>query len=292
LVDKKIQAIKSLWNDLNIPEEKRVLPESCSGVVDRNGAQKQPEEQEQQQDYDSLLDKALNDLDEMRDALQESLRELKSLNDDIKKRETLVAERIKFDDEVQDSERFKRRGYNWKQELKQRKLYHEYLPNLEEKLVVRLRKWNESHESPFFFDGINYLEKLMEEHDEYVRQQQLQQQQKAKHLRTRSANDAETGKIRSKRRLLRRSLNVHSKRRGSDKSFRLKKRQPGVVAVDVDESDNGKTTAKKRGADRELVLGGTLKKRMRRADDDSGSRPTRMKRRSSKRTATKPTLWR
>ena len=267
LFHEKLDSVHTLWDSLGYQPDQCVLPETCQVFL-------QQEEQRGDQKLDeAVLDKAQNELDELHDRLQQSLNELTSLRQEIEKRETLVAERAKFDEVVQDARRLFRKGYNFNQEDKLRKRYHQLLPNMEKKLIARLQKWEEDHDGPFMYGGVNYLEKLTEEYEEYMRLHGPKA--RPNHLRTRSENDAKDAAAEERRarkvakKRMSRKMSSQLLRRISEAGYRGKKRlPPRAVAVEVEDDEGTKAP---RGGRK---IGESVKKRIRRTEEDDAVPPT------------------
>lgn len=152
--------------------------------------------------------------------LQQEFDVMKPILKAIETRRSILAQRGEYEALVHDSSRLlRRRGRDSRlAEEKLERRVTKVLPSVTKKLKVALKEWEETHGSPFVWEGVPYLDVIQEEEADHKRKLAEEKEKKAAEKKARLQQDIDFGsspKPHSKRAMVRwqsgRSAMVHTR---------------------------------------------------------------------------------
>ncbi len=159
------EKIKSLWNETNATEAQR---ESFGGMLVEN-----------ESDFNDNL---LTEHEEYIEILVTRLEQMRPLLEQIRKRESILAERKQYEEFLKDPDRLKQRGAALtKQLMKEEKMSRRIkkdLPKYTERLEKKLKDWEIQNDEAFLFNGEVYLDVMKRQEEEWIKYKDDQMKEK------------------------------------------------------------------------------------------------------------------
>ena len=210
LIQISLERIQDLWNQLNVGEDRRVLPDevvrfletsaaadatkAAAAAAEASGADGSPAVAAAAEAPDTADDAYMDRIFQLCEQEVERLAklqcDLQPILTAIKERERLLAEREVFRVEEQDKNRFQHAGRMLEEE-KKRRVFEKRLPTLEKSLAAMLKKWAAEHHERLHYGGVDYLAKM--EDDARAERERLAAHRKQRALERFKAFEERTG---------------------------------------------------------------------------------------------------
>lgn len=150
------EKIKSMWDETNTSEEQREVFKAM--LVDNE---------------DEFNDQLLNEHEQYIEVLTIKQEKMLQIVDLIKKRESILDERMQYEAFLKDPERLKQRGAAFtKQLIKEERMARRIkkgLPEYTERLQKKLKEWEQDNDGEFLFNDEVYLDVMKRQDEEWTR---------------------------------------------------------------------------------------------------------------------------
>lgn len=157
--------IQALWEETNATEEQKLTFRGMA-VYDEN-------------EYN---DELLTDHEEYVKVLERRLEQMRPILEIIEKRESIVQERMQYEEFLKDPTRLQQRGAALTRQLmKEEKMSRRIkkdLPKYTEHLGKKLKEWSRTHGEPFLYHGEDYLSMIKSQEEEWQDYKENQAQMK------------------------------------------------------------------------------------------------------------------